>query len=171
MITEQPNTPETNTTTIEVPISPTPTTVQQLDNFYPDKASYLSFQTKVIHKPFFTTFNYAYHSHQSLKYQIQMTEELLSSLWTMDETHITTVEAALLQMCKGLLGDRIFSKTTTIWENGFEKTTTTYLHNIFPPQKQRNTYPQTKVSFLTPQGMGLSTSYETWQNPIIVDTP
>ena len=114
MITEQPNTPETNTTTIEVPISPTPTTVQQLDDFYPDKASYLSFQTKVIHKPFFTTFNYAYHSHRSLKYQIQMTEELLSSLWTMDETHITTVEAALLQMCKGLLGDRIFSKTTTI---------------------------------------------------------
>ena len=74
-----------------------------------------------------------------------MTEELLSSLKTMDETHITTVEATLLRMCKGPLGDKIFSKTTIIQENRFEKTTTTYLHDVYPPQKQRNTYLQRKA--------------------------
>ena len=77
----------------------------------------------------------------------------------MDETHVTAVEAALLRMHKGPLGDKIFSKTTTVREDRFEKTTTTYLHNVYSPQKQRNTYPQRKVSFLTPQGTGSSTSY------------
>ena len=100
-----------------------------------------------------------------------MTEELLSSLQTTDKTHITAVEATLLRMCKGPLGDKIFSKTTTVWENGFEKTTTTYLHDIFPPQKWRSTYPQRKVSFLTPQETGSSTSYGSQQNPIIIDSP
>ena len=137
--TQEPTPSETDTTTIETRLSPT--TVQQLDDFYPDKASYLSFQAKVIHEPFFTTFDYVYHSNWSLKHQIQMTEELLSSLWTMDETHITAVKATLLWMHKGPLGDKIFSKTTTVWENRFEKTITTYLHDVFPPQKQRNTYP------------------------------
>ena len=88
-----------------------------------------------------------------------MTEELLSSLKTMDETHITAIEASLLRMRQGPLGDKIFSKTTTTQENGFKKTITTYLHNVYPPQKQRNTYPQRKVSFLTPQETGSSTSY------------
>ena len=64
-----------------------------------------------------------------------MTEELLFSLQTMDETHITAVKAALLQMHKGPLGDKIFSKTSTVQENGLEKNTTTYLHNVFPSQK------------------------------------
>ena len=100
-----------------------------------------------------------------------MTEELLSSLRTMDETHVTAVEAALLRMHKGLLGDRIFSKTTTVWEDRFEKTTTTYLYDVFPPQKQRNTYPRRKVFFLTPQETGSSTSYGSWLNLIIVDSP
>ena len=165
----EPETPENDTTSTEAPLSLT--TIQQLDEFYPDKASYLSFQKKVINEPSFTTFNYAYHSHQSLKHQIQMTEELLSSLRTMDKTHITAVEASLLRMCKGPLGNKIFSKTTTIWENGFEKTTTTYLHDVYPPQKWRNTYPQRKVSFLTPQDTGSSTSYRSWHNLIIVDSP
>ena len=133
--THEPAPSETNT--IETPISLT--TVQQLDEFYPDKASYLSFWTKVINEPSFTTFNYSYHSHWSLKHQIQMTEGLLSSLRTMDETHVTAVEAALLRMHKEPLSNKIFSKTTT-----------TYLHNVFPCQKWRNTYPQRKVSFLTP---------------------
>ena len=74
-------------------------------------------------------------------------------------------------MCQGPLGDRIFSKTTTVRENGFEKTTTTYLHDIYPPQKQRNTYPQRKVSFLSPQVTGSLTSYRSRRNPIIVDSP
>ena len=147
------------------------TTVQQLDKFYPDKAFYLSFWTKVIHEPSFTTFDYAYHSHRSLKHQIQMTEELLSSLKTMDKTHVTAVKAVLLRMCKGPLGNKIFSKTNTVWEDGFEKTTTTYLHDVYHPQKQRNTYPQRKVSFLTPQGTRSSTSYGSQWNPIIVDSP
>ena len=64
-----------------------------------------------------------------------MTEELLSSLKTMDKTHVTTIEAALLRMHQGPLGDKIFSKTTTVQEDGFEKTTTTYLHNVYPHQK------------------------------------
>ena len=115
--------PKTDTPPTETPLFLT--TIQQLDKFYPNKASYLSFQTKVINEPSFTTFNYAYHSHRSLKHQIQMTEELLSSIKTMDETHITAVEASLLRMCKGPLGNKIFSKTTTLRENGFEKTTTT----------------------------------------------
>ena len=104
--------PKADITSTKTPLSLT--TVQQLDEFYTNKASYLSFQTKVIHEPSFTTFDYAYHFHRSLKHQIQMTEELLSSLKTMDKTHITAVEAALLRMCKGPLGDKIFSKTTTI---------------------------------------------------------
>ena len=133
---------ETDTTTTKAPLSPT--TVQQLNDFYLDKASYLSFQTKVIHESSFTTFNYAYHSHQSLKHQIQMIKELLSSLQTMDETHITTVEAALLQMHKRPLGDKIFSKTTTVQENRFEKTTTTYLHNVFLPRKEETPTPKEK---------------------------
>ena len=115
----EPETPKNNTTPTKTPLSLT--TIQQLDEFYPDKASYLSFWKKVINKPSFTTFDYAYHSHWSLKHQIQMTKELLSSLKTMDETHITAVEASLLRMCQGPLGDKIFSKTTTIQENGFEK--------------------------------------------------
>ena len=165
----KPETSGNNITPTKTPLSLT--TVQQLDEFYPDKASYLSFQKKFINKPSFTTFDYAYHSHWSLKHQIQMTEELLSSLKTMDETHITTIEASLLRMHQGPLGDKIFSKTTTIRENGFEKTTTTYLHDVYPPQKQRNTYPQRKVSFLTPQETGSSTSYGSRHNPIIVDSP
>ena len=64
-----------------------------------------------------------------------MTEELLSSLKTMDETHITAVEAALLRMCKGPLGDKIFSKTSIVQEDRFKKTTTTYLPDVYPPQK------------------------------------
>ena len=72
---------------------------------------------------------------------------------------------------KGPLGDKIFSKTTTIWENGFEKTTTTYLHDIYPSQKRRNTYPQRKVSFLTPQETGSSASLESQHNLIIMDSP
>ena len=106
----------------------------------------------------------------SIKHQIQMMEELLSSLQTMDKTHITAVKATLWRIHKGPLGDKIFSKTTTAQENGLEKTTTTYLHDVFPLQKQRNTYPQRKVS-LTPQETGLSTSYRSWQNLIIVDSP
>ena len=153
----EPETPTNDITPTETPLSLT--TIQQLDKFYPDKASYLSFQKKVINEPSFTTFDYAYHSHWSLKHQIQMTEELLSSLKTMDETHITAVEASLLRMHKGPLGNKIFSKTTTVRENGFEKTTTTYLHNVYPPQKRRNTYPQRKVSFLTPQETGSPPSY------------
>ena len=43
MSTHEPAPSETNT--VKTPISLT--TVQQLDEFYPDKASYLSFQTKV----------------------------------------------------------------------------------------------------------------------------
>ena len=165
----EPDPSKADTTTIETPLPLT--TVQQLDEFYPDKASYLSFRTKVINEPSFITFNYAYYSHWSLKHQIQMTEELLSSLKTMDKTHITMAEAALLRMCKGPLGNKIFSKTTTVWEDRFEKTTTTYLHDIYPHQKWRNTYPQRKVSFLTPQGTGSSTSYRSWQNLIIIDSP
>ena len=149
---------KTDTTTIETPLYPT--TVQKLDEFYPDKDSYLSFQTKFIHKPSFTTFDYVYHFHWSLKHQIQMTEELLFSLQTIDETHITAVEAALLRMCKRPLGDKISSKTST-----------TYLHDALPLQKQRDTYPQRKVSFLTPQETGSSTSYRSQQNLIIVDSP
>ena len=98
-------------------------------------------------------------------------EELLSSLKTMDKTHVTTVEATLLRMHKGPLGDKIFRKTTTVREDGFEKTTTTYLHDVYPPQKRRNTYPQRKVSFLTPQGTRSSTSYGSQRNPIIMDSP
>ena len=165
----KPETSENNITPTKTPLSLT--TVQQLDKFYPDKASYLSFRKKVINEPSFTTFDYAYHSHRSLKHQIQMTEELLSSLKMMDETHITAIEASLLRMCQGPLGNKIFSKTTTIQENGFEKTTTTYLHDVYPPQKRRNTYPQRKVSFLTPQETGSSTSYGSRCNPIIVDSP
>ena len=153
----EPEISKSNTTPTKT--SPTLTTVQQLDEFYPNKASYLSFQKKVINKPSFSTFDYVYHSHRSLKHQIQMTEELLSSLKTMDETHITTIKASLLRMRQGPLGDKIFSKTTTTQENGFEKTVTTYLHDVYPPQKQRNTYPLRKVSFLTPQETGSSTSY------------
>ena len=89
----------------------------------------------------------------------------------MDETHVTAVEATLLRMRKGPLGNKIFSKTTTVWEDGFKKTTTTYLHNIFSPQKWRNTYPQRKVPFLTFQETGSSTSYRSQQNLIIVDSP
>ena len=164
-----PEPSEIDTTPIKTPLSLT--TIQQLDEFYPDKASYLSFQTKVIHKPSFTTFNYAYHSHWSLKHQIQMIEELFSFLKTIDETHVTAVEAVLLRMCKGPLGDKIFSKTTTVREDGFEKTTTTYLHNVYPSQKWMNSYPQRKISFLTPQGTGSSTSYRSQWNQIIMDSP
>ena len=57
----EPETPKVDITPVEAPLSLT--TVQQLDKFYPDIASYLSFRTKVINKPSFTTFNYAYHSH------------------------------------------------------------------------------------------------------------
>ena len=57
----EPETPKANITSTETPLYLT--TVQQLDEFYTDKASYLSFQTKVIHEPSFTTFDYAYHSH------------------------------------------------------------------------------------------------------------
>ena len=64
--THEPTPSETNTTTIETSLSPT--TVQQLDKFYPDKASYLSFWTKVIQEPSFTTFDYMYHSQWSLKH-------------------------------------------------------------------------------------------------------
>ena len=108
----EPEVPENSNTPTKTPLSPT--TVQQLDEFYPDKASYLSFQKRVINEPSFSTFDYAYHSHRSLKHQIQMTEELLSSLKTMDKTHITAIEASLLRMHQGPLGDKIFSKTTTI---------------------------------------------------------
>ena len=82
--TKEPASPKTDTTTIEAPLSPT--TVQQLDDFYSDKASYLTFQTKVIHEPSFTTFDYAYHSHWSLKHQITKfrwlkNSSLHSELW------------------------------------------------------------------------------------------
>ena len=78
----KPEIPKVNIIPIEAPLSLT--TVQQLDEFYPDKASYLSFWTKVINEPSFTTFNYAYHSHRSLKHQIQMTKNSFrpSRLWT-----------------------------------------------------------------------------------------
>ena len=60
-LTQEQTPSSTNAITVETPLSPT--TVQQLDDFYPDKASYLLFQTKVIHEPSFTTFDYVYHSH------------------------------------------------------------------------------------------------------------
>ena len=135
-----------NTTAIETPLPLT--TVQQLDEFYPDKASYLSFQTKVIHKPSFTTFDYTYHSHWSLKHQIQMTEELLSSLKTMDETHVTAVKATLLRMHKGSLGDKIFSKTTTVQEDGFKKTTTTLLTQCLSSPETKKYLPPEEGLFL-----------------------
>ena len=47
------NQPKTNTTPTETPLSLT--TIQQLDELYPNKVSYLSFWTKVIHEPSFTT--------------------------------------------------------------------------------------------------------------------
>ena len=159
--------PKTDLTTIEAPIPHT--MVQQLDTFYPDKASYLTFQTKVVHKPSFAAFDYAYLSHWSIKHQIKIAKELLALLWTMDKTHIIAMEAALIQMHKGPQGDGIFSKTTTIKEDRWEKTTTTYLHNAPPPKKRRSTYPQRKVSFLTPQETRLSSEFQ--QNPIIVEEP
>ena len=159
--------PKADLTTIEAPIPHT--MIQQLGTFYPDKASYLTFQTKVVHKSSFAAFDYAYLSHWSIKHQMKIAKELLALLWTMDKTHIISMEAALIQMHKGPLGDGIFSKTTTIKEDRWEKTTTTYLHNAPPPKKRRSTYPQRKVSFLTPQETRLSS--ESQQNPIIVEEP
>ena len=166
-VSTSPISPEMDSTTIKVPIPHT--TIQQLNNFYPDKASYLTFWTKVVHEPSFAAFDYAYHSHCSIKHQIKITKELLVLLQTMDETHITAVEAALIQMCKGSLEDGIFSKTTTIKEDGWEKTTTTYLYDAPPSKNRRSTYPQKKVSFLTPQETGLLSG--SCQNPIIIEDP
>ena len=59
----------------------------------------------------------------------------------MDETHVTAIEAMLLRMRKGPLGDKIFSKTTTVQEDGFKKTTTTYLHDVYPPSETKEYLP------------------------------
>src|ERR1700729_1367825 len=150
------------------------TSVQQLDEFYPDKASYLTFRTKVINEPTFTAFDYAYHSHRSVKAQIEAAEDLLKSLRIMDESHITAVEAALIEMRKGPLNDTVFSKTTTEKDEFFTKMTTTYIHQTpssitkKQPYKRRSTYPKRQVSILIPQGTGSSSGSQS--NPINVET-